>query len=579
MQDWHLRQFEICPVVCEVRYISNRKVSDPFNESKHAPGFKRIGFIQSSTRVQAVESIHLVDAAGEKFQLWPFEITFYGLSHTMTGERTCVIGCESMPEQRHWIEYIEKLIEDKAHLSTERYVSWRERVISEAQSRAFKQFSAARNGSVDMESHVNAEAFRRARLINGKVFIDAEKAFHECAVSTELGQLALEVALMGDLMEELGLKVTGLQMDMFLEEIFRQRERRSGDDAELARELTELEVTSEANCVCVFVCVCVCVYVCMYVCVCVCISACMHHVQVVSEAEFEHIFKTVFDNHTSEPSEQIKGKLLLIMSRSKNPFIQMLSIEEQRMLIDGRGADGSPNCWFKTFEDGSVIVRQGDEGHSMFIVVDGQLSVVVQFGSGPTAQKKEVATLPAGSVMGEMSLVLDKPRSATCIVKSGTCDVAEITKGALEKLMEARPYLQRELQEIVHRRDTANVLTGVNAKKKSTTLLEQKHVYMLACLLASAYFLLSSFLPSFPFLPSFLPCFHAPIYVTHTTLLEQKQETTTRAPARGQRAQGARGGGRAGARQQRIRRRPCATGHADQHYCAISSPAAGDVTQ
>ena len=64
MQDWHLRQFEICPVVCEVRYISNRKVSDPFNESKHAPGFKRIGFIQSSTRVQAVESIHLVNAAG-----------------------------------------------------------------------------------------------------------------------------------------------------------------------------------------------------------------------------------------------------------------------------------------------------------------------------------------------------------------------------------------------------------------------------------------------------------------------------------------------------------------------------------
>ena len=251
----------------------------------------------------------------------------------------------------------------------------------------------------------------------------------------------------------------------------------------------------------------------------------------------------MFDNHTSEPSEQIKGKLLLIMSRSKNPFIQMLSIEEQRMLIDGRGADGSPNCRFKTFEDGSVIVRQGDEGHSMFIVVDGQLSVVVQFGSGPTAQKKEVATLPAGSVMGEMSLVLDKPRSATCIVKSGTCDVAEITKGALEKLMEARPYLQRELQEIVHRRDTANVLTGVNAKKKSTTLLEQKHVYMLACLLASACFLLSSFLPSFPFLPSLLPCFHAPIYVTHTTLLEQKQETTTRAPARGQRAQGAWGGG------------------------------------
>jgi len=36
---------------------------------------------------------------------------------------------------------------------------------------------------------------------------------------------------------------------------------------------------------------------------------------------------------------------------------------------------------------------QGDEGHSMFIVVEGQLSVVVTFGSGPTAQKKEVVHL------------------------------------------------------------------------------------------------------------------------------------------------------------------------------------------
>jgi len=93
-----------------------------------------------------------------------------------------------------------------------------------------------------------------------------------------------------------------------------------------------------------------------------------------------------------------------------------------------------------------VIVHQGDEGHSMFIVVDGQLGVLVTFGSGPTAQKKEVATLPSGAVMGEMSLVLGKPRSATCVVKSATCDVAEITKGALQKLLGTRPYLQRELQ-------------------------------------------------------------------------------------------------------------------------------------
>jgi CRP-like cAMP-binding protein len=52
--------------------------------------------------------------------------------------------------------------------------------------------------------------------------------------------------------------------------------------------------------------------------------------------------------------------------------------------------DGSPNCRFKTFDDGAVIVHQGDKGQSMFIVVEGTLAVIVTFGSGPTAQKKEV---------------------------------------------------------------------------------------------------------------------------------------------------------------------------------------------
>jgi hypothetical protein len=52
--------------------------------------------------------------------------------------------------------------------------------------------------------------------------------------------------------------------------------------------------------------------------------------------------------------------------------------------------DGSPNCRFKSLEDGSVVVHQGDKGQSMFIVVEGTLSVNVTFGSGPTAQKKEV---------------------------------------------------------------------------------------------------------------------------------------------------------------------------------------------
>ena len=192
----------------------------------------------------------------------------------------------------------------------------------------------------------------------------------------------------------------------------------------------------------------------------------------VTEKEFMLIFKTSYDNKTTHPTDAIKNKLVQIMSKSQNPFIQMLSIDEQRMLIDGSGLDGSPNCRFKTFDDDAVIVHQGDNGQSMFIVVEGQLSVIVAFGNGPSAQKKEVATLTSGAVMGEMSLVLSKPRNATCIVKGGKCDVAEITLGALEKLMTVRPYLQRELQDIALRRDVSNVVTGFSAHTKSLKLTD-----------------------------------------------------------------------------------------------------------
>ena len=96
-------------------------------------------------------------------------------------------------------------------------------------------------------------------------------------------------------------------------------------------------------------------------------------------------------------------QLLKIMARSNNAFVQMLSTDEHRILTEGRGADGTPNCRYKTFEENDVLVEQGDEGHSMFIVIQGQLRVRVTFVAG--LANKEVAVLPEGSVMGEMSLV------------------------------------------------------------------------------------------------------------------------------------------------------------------------------
>jgi len=54
---------------------------------------------------------------------------------------------------------------------------------------------------------------------------------------------------------------------------------------------------------------------------------------------------------------------------------------------------------------GSVIIREGERGDQMFILVSGELEV--------TVENKHIDYLTAGTILGEMAMVDDRPRSAT----------------------------------------------------------------------------------------------------------------------------------------------------------------------
>jgi alkyl hydroperoxide reductase subunit AhpC/uncharacterized protein (DUF924 family)/CRP-like cAMP-binding protein len=75
-----------------------------------------------------------------------------------------------------------------------------------------------------------------------------------------------------------------------------------------------------------------------------------------------------------------------------------------------------------TFEAGKTILAEGEFGDTAFLIVSG--SVDVSVGSGP--KQKHLATLRAGDVFGEMSLIEPGPRSATVrAVTDVSCHVAD----------------------------------------------------------------------------------------------------------------------------------------------------------
>lgn len=60
---------------------------------------------------------------------------------------------------------------------------------------------------------------------------------------------------------------------------------------------------------------------------------------------------------------------------------------------------------------GTVIFRQGDPGHEMFVIENGRVRLTL----GAEGLDKEVAVLGSGEFFGELSLLSDAPRSASAI--------------------------------------------------------------------------------------------------------------------------------------------------------------------
>lgn len=116
------------------------------------------------------------------------------------------------------------------------------------------------------------------------------------------------------------------------------------------------------------------------------------------------------------------------------------------------------------------ICREGDEGDSMFIIVEGVVDITKQEKKkGEDAKELRLAQLRAGDYFGEMSLLTGKPRTANVKANSNV-EVIEISKDALMPLMKKRKALAEQLGKIVAERQMATQDTLKDRKDQAKAL-------------------------------------------------------------------------------------------------------------
>ena len=109
----------------------------------------------------------------------------------------------------------------------------------------------------------------------------------------------------------------------------------------------------------------------------------------------------------------------------------------------------------KSFAPGQYVFKAGDRGDTMYVVIEGEVEVMV----GSTT----VEIAGPGSMVGEMALIDDEPRSATVVAKTH-CRLVTVDQGQFQYMVSEGPFFALEVMKVM-----ADRLRKMNAKIRSKT--------------------------------------------------------------------------------------------------------------
>ena len=109
------------------------------------------------------------------------------------------------------------------------------------------------------------------------------------------------------------------------------------------------------------------------------------------------------------------------------------------------------------FKKGDIIFKEGSEAEGLFIVENGSVDVCVQ--------SKLVFSSTSGDIVGEHSLVMNRPRNTTAICASDDCLVYEMIARDFYELYNTSRHIKASLREVCFRREFQKALVKKTKKE------------------------------------------------------------------------------------------------------------------
>lgn len=174
-------------------------------------------------------------------------------------------------------------------------------------------------------------------------------------------------------------------------------------------------------------------------------------------AEDEHTsqqqeYGTLTGNLADEMHTELQQRLRLLRGLE----VAKLKVSPEQLLRQTPYFKNLPEVEFKLvaehlilniFNPGDAIIYQGDRGDSLFLIARG----VVRISRKDDGRSRNLATLMAGDVLGEMALLENTSRSASAHAVT-PCTLYELKRGDLEPILQRHPEILNALNQIDQQR-------------------------------------------------------------------------------------------------------------------------------